>query len=371
MNNTPVYIFIKYFSKYGGVENICFRFYNFLKNSGYTAKIICGENRTEINDENIVETGLIRPGRFLKAWSFNKRAQKYLKFIQAEGITFAFDKVYGCQIYRTGSASHLDYLLTSIKGFKHPLIKAFIRMCSPVNYYYIFLDRKIFKNKKTQTFIAISELVANEIKRRFSLNSERIAVIHNGVNKKNFNENVKQTFKDVLKKRLNIDEDKLIIGFSSTNFERKGLDRLITALMYLPDKYILFIAGGRNSGKYLKLAKTLNLEKRIFFLGKIENMPEFYASIDVLVHPSYYDTFGNVVAEALSMNIPVITTKNTGASELVMNGVNGYIIPNYNEKTIAQYITNVINIKGRVLSQYVMDDFEVFEKYLEVINKIV
>ena len=48
---------------------------------------------------------------------------------------------------------------------------------------------------------------------------------------------------------------------------------------------------------------------------------------DVYVHPSYQDGFAYAVAEALACGLPVIVTEDTGARELVAEGVNGWVVP--------------------------------------------
>ncbi|HWX54079.1 MAG TPA: glycosyltransferase family 4 protein [Verrucomicrobiae bacterium] len=54
---------------------------------------------------------------------------------------------------------------------------------------------------------------------------------------------------------------------------------------------------------------------------------EVYGKSSVLVHPSLADGFGYAVAEAMATGIPVITTNRTGASDLIEDGRNGFIVP--------------------------------------------
>ncbi|HYX18494.1 MAG TPA: glycosyltransferase family 4 protein [Nostoc sp.] len=54
---------------------------------------------------------------------------------------------------------------------------------------------------------------------------------------------------------------------------------------------------------------------------------QYYSQASILVLPSLIDGFGLVVVEAMSCGIPVIVTVNTGASDIITNGVEGFIIP--------------------------------------------
>lgn len=61
-----------------------------------------------------------------------------------------------------------------------------------------------------------------------------------------------------------------------------------------------------------------------------------YQSSDLLLFPSIEDGFAYVVAEALACGLPVITTPNTGASDLVQPGVNGEIVPIRDARALAE-----------------------------------
>jgi glycosyltransferase involved in cell wall biosynthesis len=57
---------------------------------------------------------------------------------------------------------------------------------------------------------------------------------------------------------------------------------------------------------------------------------------DVLVLPSLSDAFGLVVTEALASGLPVIVTPNTGASELIEDGREGFVVPICQPDAIAE-----------------------------------
>ncbi len=63
---------------------------------------------------------------------------------------------------------------------------------------------------------------------------------------------------------------------------------------------------------------------------------EVYGKTSVLVHPSLADGFSYAVAEAMACGVPVIVTDNTGAADLVEDGVNGYIVPTGDARAIAE-----------------------------------
>lgn len=71
------------------------------------------------------------------------------------------------------------------------------------------------------------------------------------------------------------------------------------------------------------------LTQRATHLGRLSRsgMAEQYAWADVVVLPSFSDTFGLVVLEAMSRGVPVVLTPNTGAADVVRHRENGIVVP--------------------------------------------
>lgn len=66
-----------------------------------------------------------------------------------------------------------------------------------------------------------------------------------------------------------------------------------------------------------------------------------YGESSVFVSPSLADGFGYVVAEAMASGIPVIVTSSTGAADVVIDGVNGYIIPPRDREALADRLLHL------------------------------
>jgi glycosyltransferase involved in cell wall biosynthesis len=68
---------------------------------------------------------------------------------------------------------------------------------------------------------------------------------------------------------------------------------------------------------------------------------EAYGRASVLVHPSLADGWGYVVSEAMASGVPVIATSYTGASELIQEGHNGYVVPPQDSGAIAERLLHL------------------------------
>lgn len=72
----------------------------------------------------------------------------------------------------------------------------------------------------------------------------------------------------------------------------------------------------------------LGLEERVSFVGRQNDIMPFLREADVLILPSKYEGFGMVLAESIACGVPVIAFDcPTGPAEIIIDGVNGYLIP--------------------------------------------
>lgn len=112
-----------------------------------------------------------------------------------------------------------------------------------------------------------------------------------------------------------------ILAFGRIHW-KKALDRLLRALMHLPDVRLV-IAGNDESGEAAKLravAESCGVANRVCFVARHVtgvDKEALFASAHVLALPSLSENFGNVVAEAMIRGLPVVVTPQVGAAEIV------------------------------------------------------
>jgi UDP-glucose:(heptosyl)LPS alpha-1,3-glucosyltransferase len=113
-------------------------------------------------------------------------------------------------------------------------------------------------------------------------------------------------------KRKIFDPDSPVLGFMGKEWERKGLPKVIDIWRELR-KHIpnlqLCLAGFSINEK-IGLSKDEMISVRI--LGYLSAKEDFYNKIDILVHPAKKEAYGMVIAEALSLGIPVVCSKECG-----------------------------------------------------------
>jgi glycosyltransferase involved in cell wall biosynthesis len=116
-----------------------------------------------------------------------------------------------------------------------------------------------------------------------------------------------------------------LLGIGSL-IPRKNWALAITALTHLPDHVELSLAGdGSNRDELSRLAHELGVDQRVTFLGYVESVEPLLDKADVIVHPSFAETFGYVLMEAAFHRRPVVVLDMPAMNEFVPSLVCGAI----------------------------------------------
>lgn len=149
---------------------------------------------------------------------------------------------------------------------------------------------------------------------------------------------------------------KRVFLFAGSFIDRKGVDLVARAFVRLarefPDVSLKIAGAGPLAGT---ITRTLgSVSDRVEFAGfkHWNELPELYASADVLCVPSRYDGWGLVVPEGLAAGLPVIATERMGAAlEFIRTGTNGWLIPAGDEDRIFTAMSEVARSSDSTLAQ--------------------
>lgn len=128
---------------------------------------------------------------------------------------------------------------------------------------------------------------------------------------------------------------------------KKGFSDLLRALALVPAEpggrpMVLVIAGdGPDLPKLQALAEELQITARVRFVGWQNPPDRFYALADAFICPSRHEPLGNVILEAWNHRLPVISTRNEGAQELIDEGETGLLCQLRDPADIAAAITRL------------------------------
>jgi glycosyltransferase involved in cell wall biosynthesis len=185
-------------------------------------------------------------------------------------------------------------------------------------------------DRSTPFPIAVSQAVADHWQPL--LKKAKVQVIHNGLPYTEF-----KLAKPTLKKELGLSESNLLVGMVGRINPGKGQFFFLELAEKLASQYpaVHFVLAGDPFSGYEGLLADLQqaivqkgLTNRVHYLGFREDVPELMASLDLFVLPSNLpDSFPTVILEAMAAGKPVLATASGGASEMITEGMTGFVIP--------------------------------------------
>jgi GalNAc-alpha-(1->4)-GalNAc-alpha-(1->3)-diNAcBac-PP-undecaprenol alpha-1,4-N-acetyl-D-galactosaminyltransferase len=133
--------------------------------------------------------------------------------------------------------------------------------------------------------------------------------------------------------------------------DSKNHDKLIKIFEKLKgaEDWKLIIVGGdalkqSNHMKLIELISDLKLQNRVVLTGEQPNVDEYYASSRIFAFTSSIEGFPNVIGEALSSGLPVVSYNCVaGPSEMIINDFNGFLVPLFDNDDFLQKLQFLIN----------------------------
>lgn len=144
--------------------------------------------------------------------------------------------------------------------------------------------------------------------------------------------------------------DGFVVGSVGVTSPQKNFQLLLDAITAIPDVR-LRIAGfnGNEHGLYLRdYARNIGVDDRVEWLGLIDNMADFYSSIDVLVACGKHEALGRSVVEAMKCRVPVIAMRDGGYIELIGNNERGWL---FEKDNVEDLRSNILKSKANEWSK--------------------
>lgn len=224
---------------------------------------------------------------------------------------------------------HSDYLLDFKDSFYKDLI------FTPIN---------TFALKRFDYYVAVTESFKSMLIGR-GFDDKKIYTLYNGINMES---DPWVIVKEDFLNRYNIDYDgKFLIGQVARLDGVKNIKMTIKTAHELAKtrRDILFLIAG--DGEELedlkKLAKDLNVEDMIVFLGFVKENMSFFNAIDLNILTSISESFPYVILEASKMKRATISTDVGGIDELIRDGTDGYLVKSDDYESLSEKIRYLVD----------------------------
>jgi glycosyltransferase involved in cell wall biosynthesis len=212
------------------------------------------------------------------------------------------------------AANWVTYLaLNTIRQENRPLfVTAEHAMAQRWSSLHILIYRLI---QKHATSILFPSRASAESYVAFGLDPAKTNVIPNAINVDRFNHSISKLLSSQIRTELNLGPKDFLIGVVCRMEPVKGLVVLLEAIRSLQVKLIIIGEGSMRS-HLESLIQEWSLGERVHLLGIRRDIPELLSNLDLFILPSFSETFGIAVAEALLAGIPVIATQVGGIPEI-------------------------------------------------------
>lgn len=178
--------------------------------------------------------------------------------------------------------------------------------------------------EQSDAVTAVSNSLARQTKELLDIEKE-INVIYNFVNENDYYK--KQL--PLLKNEYGISESEKVITHISNFRKVKRIEDVIRTFFLIQQKLdakLMLIGDGPECSKAFHLVKHLQIEDKVLFLGKQENISDLLSISDLNFLLSEKESFGLVLLEAMNCEVPCIGTNIGGIPEVIKHNKTGYLI---------------------------------------------
>jgi UDP-glucose:(heptosyl)LPS alpha-1,3-glucosyltransferase len=322
------------FSRYGGgAESYAISLAAFLIKNGWEVHFF-GETWDGEPEKTIFHK--IAIPKYLPAWLklilfalHHKRAVKKQHF----DVILGFGNTLYMNVYQSHGGVHWLSSKRQVYSERNEIkraIKRLIIILSLKQWARAWIESAPFRLYPRPRIVAISQMIKKDISSFFKVNDADIIVVYNGVDTSRYEQNLCFDHKGPLRRKLGIREDDVVFLFVSYELKKKGIETLVEAASRLKlmdhRDFKVVVVGGMPYKALLRQIKIHDIEDKILFTGPVRSIETYYANADAFVLPTYYDACSLVVIEAMASGLPIITTTSNGASGIINDGKEGYII---------------------------------------------
>lgn len=188
--------------------------------------------------------------------------------------------------------------------------------------------------------------------------------------------------RDEMRRRYQIPDDGIVLGFVGRLVREKGIVELIQAWQTLREEYpklYLLLVGWFESQDALPhpVTKVIREDPRIRFVGRQWETPPLYQLMDIFCLPTYREGLAMALLEACAMELAVVATRVPGCVDAVEDGVTATLTPPQDVQAMIAAIRRYVDdpqwriMHGKAARTRVMRDFAptkvwqgVFEEYV-------
>lgn len=237
-----------------------------------------------------------------------------------------------------------------------------------------YLNKMSFVNQ--QRVIAVSEDVANSIKKHHHSSRPVVQVIANGINTEKYSATLENS-KDV-RKELNISPHSVVIGITCVFRKQKRLDVWLDIARAIHDKHpdtkFIIVGDGVLKKEIHQKYQSLEMQDYLHFVGLQAETRPYLQAMDIFMMSSEFEGLPIALLEAMSMGCMPACTAAGGIPELVKDNNNGVLVPVNDPMQFVERLSpylqqpDKIKILGNAARETVIGSFSMQKMVSEIEN---
>ncbi len=316
----------------GGAETSAEQFVRHLLRLGVDLTVFTRSRPSPTPNLRVRNVSVTTPARSQRTRLFALRAAAALSAERFD-VVHAISPCPAADVYEPRGGTVAETVLRNLAIRPPGLWREFKRAANRFNYkqrLMLKFERELLGARRKPTVIALSDYVIRQLREHYDFPTARIRKVFNGVDPDRTDSATRRKDRADIRELYNIRQEDYLAIMVAHNFKLKGLRRWLEAFKLLAEGTDLplrsLVIGKDASLLWERITAREGLSGRVKFTGPTRRASAFFHAADVLVHPTYYDPCSRVVLEAMVAGLPVITTRYDGASEMIENGVNGFVV---------------------------------------------
>jgi len=290
----------------GGAEQYAVRLFRELAARGWDVTVVAG-------------TGEACDGVRLVYCPPSERAQR-LRSLNAD-IVIDWGVTTPADLHRLGGGVHQEYLRMRAETASGPArLWRRIQPHLPAHRRIIRREHRLLSRPQAHV-LAVSEFVADQVRRAVPEAAERLTVLHNGVDVDVFRPAASPNERRSAREKFGLPPDAIVFLLVANNLRLKNFNLLASVFDSLPADLPparLAVAGNRKPPKS---------RPWLVWTGHTDHPAALYRAADVLLHPTLFDACSNAVLEAMASGLAVVSSDRNGSAELIASGRDGLVLP--------------------------------------------
>jgi UDP-glucose:(heptosyl)LPS alpha-1,3-glucosyltransferase len=320
----------------GGAETYVADLCRALVDAGHRVDLYAESWRDGVLPEGVKCVPVAAPGRtrLQRLWGFARNSEEAIGQVSYD-CTVGLINTWHHDVLIPQGGVHRGSLDANARRFPDGWQRALYRLgkrANPKSWVYDAIERRQYDPRRQAKVVAVSNLVKEQLLRYHHVPRTRIHLIPNAIDPGRLKVDHPGAVRCAFRNKVGLEPRDLVGLFVGHNYRLKGLGPLLQALAERKFRdpqarpVHLVVCGGGNIRHARRLVDGLGLGATVHLVGFYPDIRAAFWSSDFFVLPTYYDPCSLVVFEALACGLPVITTACNGASELMTDGREGYII---------------------------------------------